>query len=99
MDVRQALWNWGFVVKSKGEYTSECTQASVRLVTRSWDLPSPVQWALKKNERNRIVSLAILFAAAKFFLKSPICKWWRKHFDSNLDDRLSNIYLLWFFVG
>lgn len=71
MDVRQALWNWGFVVKSKGEYTSECTQASVRLVSRSWDLPRPVQWALKKKQCSRIVSLAILFAAARFCLKSP----------------------------
>lgn len=42
-NVRQALWNRGFVVESKGEYPSECIQVTVHLAGRSWDLVRTVQ--------------------------------------------------------
>lgn len=61
----------GLLLKVKGEYTSECTQASVHLAHRSWDLPSIMQWELKRQKCNKIVSLDIQFAHVKFFLKSP----------------------------
>lgn len=66
MDVRQALWNWGLLLKVKGEYTSECTQASVHLVSRPWVSASTMQWELKRNTIKW--SLWPQFAV-KFFLK------------------------------
>lgn len=69
MDVRQALWNWGLLLKVKGEYTSECTQASVHLASRPWVPASTIQRELKRNKYNKMVSLATQFVAVKFFLK------------------------------
>lgn len=58
-------------MKVKRECTSECTQASEHLAGRSWDPPGTMQWELKRNKCNKMVSLAIQFAAVKFFLQSP----------------------------
>lgn len=59
------------LLKLKGEYTSECTQASVHLAGSSWDPLSTMQRESKRNKCNKVVSLAIQSAAIKVFLKNP----------------------------
>lgn len=59
MDVRQALWTWGFVVESKGRIHFRVYTPSVHLAGKSWNAASPMQWEPKRNRYNKIVSLAI----------------------------------------
>lgn len=93
---RKRMWGkpcgiGSWLVKGKGEQTWEWARANhgTHRVRCSGNWINAVKWSF----------WPFSFLLSNSFFKVPLCKWWRKHFDSNLDDRLSNTYPLWFFLG
>lgn len=78
-DVRQAPWNWGFMVESEERaHTSKCKLKCVWLVD-SREPAHAAQGELDRDKCSDMPSWPFTLLRLNYFLEAPICIWSQRH--------------------